>query len=96
MSRESSLIQRIGFKIDLSRLLEMSAPDLEAIVWSVYSFLTVECKNLSPVALLHQLYDVWMQSFLMLSAESEQAQQLPFPKTPNEVIARCLACIDSY
>ena len=53
VSRESSLIERIGFKIDLSRLLEMGASDLEAIVLSVYSFLTVECRTMNPATMLH-------------------------------------------
>ena len=96
MSQEQNHFARLGYTVDLSFLMDQTEESLEALVGYVHASMTSTCRTASPKEMLHELYDIWCRAFLETSGASEDHDELAFPQTPQEIIARCLACVDSY
>jgi hypothetical protein len=94
-ARESAHVSKLGFQIDLTYILDQTEQTLEHIVNTVFEAITTRCRSQDPKSMIHELYDIWCNCFFFVSDSGERVDQ-SFPKSPNEIIARSIACIDGY
>jgi hypothetical protein len=89
-------IEHLGYQVDYKLLQEQDPANIEMMIDEIYETLTVKSRDMDPGRLLHELYDMWCQSFRFLTLDSEEDIASKLPKDANEVIVRSLACIDSF
>ena len=99
VQKSASSVEHLGYHVDFEPIFSQSTQTLENIVQVIYDTLTRRARITDPVSLLHELYDMWSQSFRFLETpdgERLDASMASLPRTVNETIARSLACIDCY